>query len=135
MIGKNFVIQEFVDKATYERFGDKSEWFIDPRVFKIAQLVRDLFGPVTINNWHAGGPRQWSGLRTGNSKYYTTYSQHSFGRAIDMNFKDAEIKEVTKYILDNEFTFRKLGLGGIELDKTWLHLDVRNSDELIKFYK
>ena len=135
MIGKNFILQEFVDKATYDRFGKKSEWFIDQRLFNISQVLRNKFGPMTINNWHSGGSRNWSGLRTNKSPYYKPYSQHSFGNAIDIIFKDVTAEEAAEYILNNETHFRTFGLGGIELGQSWLHIDVRNSDKLIKFYK
>jgi hypothetical protein len=134
MIGKNFIIQEFVDQATYQRFGAKSEWFIDQKLFNITQVLRNKFGPMTINNWHSGGNRNWSGLRTNSSPYYKPYSQHSFGRAVDIIFKDVTAEEASKYILDNEIHFITFGLGGIELGKSWLHIDVRNSGKLIKFY-
>lgn len=134
MIGKHFRIEEFVDEETFSRFGNKSSWFIDQRIVDIADVLRDKFGPATINNWMWNGERKWSGYRSPSSRHYKKYSQHSNGRAVDMIFKDTTAKIVADYILSNESKFIAMGLGGIELGKSWLHIDVRNSNELIKFY-
>ena len=132
---KSFKIQELVDKATYEKWGDKSIWFLDPVMLNLIQYFRNTFGPITINNWHIGGDRQWSGLRTPRSPYYKQWSQHSFGRAADMLFSDVTPSEIDKYILDNEYDMKRMGLGGVELGKTWNHIDSRLTDKLIKFYR
>ena len=134
MIGKNFKIQEFVDPSTYAKHGDKSIWFIDQSLLRIVQQLRDEFGPITINNWHEGGDRKWSGLRTSKSPWYKTYSQHSFGRAADLIFRETTADDVSKVLLTREHDWKRMGLGGIELGKSWLHIDTRNSKELIKFY-
>ena len=135
LIGKNFTIQEFVDPDTYNKFGDKSIWFIDQTLLRIVQQLRDEFGPITINNWDSGGNRKWSGLRTNSSPYYKPYSQHSFGRAADLLFTDTSIDDVSKSILSREYDWKRMGLGGIELGKSWLHIDTRNSNNLVKFYR
>ena len=52
---KNFLVEEFVPQKIYEKYGDASLWFVDPKIVKIAQLIRDYFGKsMTINNWHNG---------------------------------------------------------------------------------
>jgi len=134
LIGKNFKVQEFVDPYTYSQFGDKSIWFIDTDLLKLVQLLREEYGPIIINNWHTGGERRWSGLRTTKSPYYKQYSQHSFGRAADMLFEGTTVKSVSDMILNREYDWHRMGLGGIELNKSWLHIDTRNTNKLIKFY-
>ena len=55
-VSKDFVIEEFVPEEIYQQFGDKSIWFIDPKIIRIAQFFRDRYGlPITINDWHNGG--------------------------------------------------------------------------------
>ena len=134
-ITKNFVIEEFIDPATYERFGDKSTWFINPDIVNIFQAVRDRFGPITVNSWHVGGNRKYSGFRPVGSPYHSNYSQHSFGNAGDGILKNVTAEEVREDIRSNQEFWINLGLGGVENKVSWLHLDTRyNASGRIKFF-
>ena len=135
-VSKNFILEEFVDKGTFEKFGDKSLWFINPDLINIYQKLRDRFGSVTINNWSFGGNRHWSGLRTYHSPYYSMYSQHSFGNAGDGIFKNFTAEEVRQDIKKHEAEWIALGVGAIEENVSWLHIDTRNIfGNRIKFFK
>ena len=129
-----FKTYEFVDRETYERWGEKSIWFIDNRIVTLMNKLREEFGvPITINNWYWGGDREWSGLRTPRSPYYSTYSQHSFGRAIDFLVKGKTADEVRDLIEE----WYNLGHLGFEYNITmeygdritWVHIDIRNTPE------
>jgi len=134
-VSNNFNIEEFVDKDTYNKFKWDSIWFIDHRLIKIAQTLRNQFGSITINNWSSGGNRNWSGLRTKKSSYYTPYSQHSFGRAMDMIFNDFTADEIREEIKNNEEYWFGLGIRAIEKNVNWVHIDVRHTDlEHIKWF-
>ena len=140
----NFYLQELVPKATYERFGVKSIWFLDPRLINTLQFVREYFGKaMTVNNWHSGGSFQFRGLRTddfyykfvGNKKYESVrkgkMSQHRFGRAIDCNFSGLTPEEARTEILSNEGLFLDAGMTTIEdgaFSPTWLHFDIRHTE-------
>ncbi len=133
---KHFVIEELVPPQVFKDRGQKAWELLDVRALMTIDALREKFGSMTINNWKWNGDRQWSGLRTSDSPYYSPYSQHSFGRAFDCIFKDISTEEVRVYILENpeEFPYIK----GIELDGTkikvsWLHFDVRNVDTLSTF--
>jgi len=129
-LSKHFVIQEFVPKGIYDSFGDKSTWFIDPNLIKLAEVIREHFGkPMTINNWHTGGQFFERGFRVPESTTGARYSQHRFGRAIDFNVEGLAAHEVYLEILNNESLFRLAGLSAmenIEFTKTWTHVDIRN---------
>jgi hypothetical protein len=88
---------------------------------------------MTVNNWKWGGDRSWSGLRTVDSPWFSTYSQHSFGRAADCIFKETTAEDVRQDILaspdDTTFQF----INSIELDVSWLHFDVRNCNRILAF--
>lgn len=86
------------------------------------QKLRDHFGSVTINNWWNGGNRNWSGIRTVDSSYFSQTAQHAFGRASDKLFTNATAEEVRKYIKQY---WRKLGITCIEDKVGWVHSDVR----------
>lgn len=122
---KNLYLDEYIDEGTYNHLKNKPHillGLIDDRLIKADQMLRDYFGSVIINNWWSGGPRQWSGLRFSNSKYYSATSQHSYGRASDKIFNDADAKEVREYIKKN---YEKLGITCIEDKVSWVHSDVR----------
>lgn len=150
----NFIIQEFVDRATYKKYGKHSIWFFDPRLPIIAQEIKnDLTKKykrtvyVTINNWSYGGKRQWSCLRT--VKYIigqlkrgiktAMLTQHVGGQANAIDFKawyrDDNSKivyissnDIRALILDNETKYMKLGVTTLEhgdIAPTWVHLDLR----------
>lgn len=67
---KNFQLQEFIPKTMYGLYGDKSIWFINPKLPVIAQLLKDTLCEeyetnvlVNINTWNSQGSRQYSGRR------------------------------------------------------------------------
>jgi len=134
-----FRIEELVPKQVYEDLGEEA-WELVAKELKLSIMAIKLAfpeGTMTINNWVWGGNRQWSGLRTPDSPYYSKTSQHTLDfedrvfRAIDAVFSHYETEEVRQYIIDNpeEFPFIK----GIELDVSWLHIDTREREKLLQF--
>ena len=89
---------------------------------------------MTVNNYYWGKNREWSGLRTSDSPYYSAFSQHTFGRAADCLFSGISAEEVRQDILanpqDNDFKL----IGSLELGVSWLHFDVRNCDRIKTYY-
>lgn len=135
-VSNNFILQEFIDKETYQRWGNKSIWFIDPKLYIIAQALRVRYGSIKINTWNTGNDRNWSGLRTIKSPYYSSYSQHTFGRAIDMIFSNYNAQQIRDFIKEDEQYWFDLGVRGIEENVSWIHLDVRNTNQnKIKWFK
>jgi len=132
----NFYLDEFVHPEIYKEFGERSRLFIRPELFKIAQAVRNQFGPVMINTWYSGGDFEESGLRLPNTKTGAKYSMHKFGCAIDLH-PYAHPFVIRAYVEKNyKEIFKPLGLTRMEAEtKTWVHLDVGNtgSDELVIF--
>jgi len=136
MKAKHFIIQELVDPVTYNKFGERSWWFIDPDLIKIIDALREEFGSATINNWKWGGDRSWSGLRTSASPWYSTYSQHSFGRAADIIFKNHEAEEVRQAMIADPDKWLEI-VPHITLEEgvSWVHVDVRNDVRCIRTFK
>jgi len=129
---KNFYLDEFIDKKTYLKYEAKGELWklrlcIDNRVFDGVQLLRDMLGvPLTINNWSTCGDRNWSGLRTENSPYYSKTSQHSYGRAVDI-ISGLGGELMRKFIDKHWVDFRKY-FTTVEGNVEWLHIDCRIVD-------
>lgn len=135
-IGTYFYLYEFVPKEIYDRWGEKSIWFIERRIVLLADFIRDRFGKaMTINNWHEGGNFNYRGFRQRSCEIGSELSQHRFGRAIDFNLQDTTPEEVYKDILDNNDMYIKAGATTIEditFAKHWTHIDIRqsNSDKI-----
>lgn len=128
-VTKDFELQEFVCKEIWDKWHDKSLWFVDRRIIDIVQHLREKTGkPITINNWHTNGNYNESGLRRFDTKTGGSMSQHKFGRAADVKVKDMKPAEVLVLIKANWTGFKWKGLTTIEDVKftpTWLHLDCR----------
>lgn len=135
MVSKYFKIQELVSEAVYKKYGDKSWEFIDTRLIKVLDLLREHFNrPIIVNNWLWGGNLQQRGLRANkdelvaNKKDYYI-SQHCLGKAVDFNVKGLSAQEVYDEILKNKDKFYLISrVENIKDTPTWVHIDVANID-------
>lgn len=130
---KHFRLEELVPKELFKKYGEKCWDFLDPRLLESIDIIKERFpeGTITINNWVWNGDRNWSGIRTSDSPYYSQSSMHSWGKAVDMIFSKYDPDEVRKDIIDNPDIYPHIK--GLELDISWVHIDVRNRTELLKF--
>jgi len=120
----NLFLDEYIPKDLYLKYSSVPHILIgllDARLIEADQKLRDVFGSVTINSWWNGGDRNWSGLRTPDSSFYSPTSQHSFGRASDKLFA-VPAEEVRQYIQEH---WQELGITCIEDRVSWVHSDVR----------
>ncbi|WP_373069814.1 hypothetical protein [Sulfurimonas sp.] len=133
MKSKHFKVHELVPKAMYEKYGEKAWRYVDVRLIESIDKLKEHFnlGTMTINNYYWNGNREWSGIRTPDSPHYSYGSQHSFANALDIVFSDYTAEEVRNYILDNLKDFPHIK--GMELGVSWLHIDVRNEDQIVLF--
>ena len=131
----HFTPSEFVPRDIYIERGIKSLQLIDDRILRIADWLRDRYGGTTINNWQWGGDREWSGLRTPDSPYYSRTSQHTFGRAIDCIFNDYTAEEV-RQDLKASMMLDDLNIDSVTLEDGvgWLHADVRNNEAGFNYF-
>jgi hypothetical protein len=126
----NLFLHEYIPKELYEKYEERKPHYLigmlDKKLITVDQFMRERYGKVTINNWFYGGNRNWSGIRTSDSSYYSQFSQHTYGRASDKLFKEATAEEVRSDIKENYINFyRELGLSCIENNVSWPHSDVR----------
>ena len=131
-VSKDFILHEFIDPDTFKIFGDSSIWFIDPRIIQIAQFIRDKFQKaITINDWHQGGKYHLSGFRPGDTMIGATFSQHRYGRAIDIKIESLPnngANVLRNDIIENFQLYNNLGLTTIEsgvFSQSWCHIDCR----------
>ncbi|MFW6247426.1 MAG: hypothetical protein ACOC22_04635 [bacterium] len=125
---KNFKVQEFVDRETFDKRGKRALSVIDWRMLWTADAIREYFDkPIIINNWHLGGDREWSGIRFENSPYYSRFSQHSFGRALDFVIPEMSAYDVRMTIINNpnEKAFQYITALEHYDTMSWIHIDCR----------
>lgn len=119
-----FCVQEYVPPEIYKKLGDKAILLIDRRVLKTDDELRRFFGkPITINNWHRGGNRKYSGFRPAGCKVGARYSQHKYGRASDKLVSGMTAQEVRDAVIKNIGLFPHISV--IENSVEWLHTDCR----------
>lgn len=126
----NLFLNEYIPEELYKKYAaTKPQYLIgmlDKRLIDVDQFLRDRFGKVSINTWFYGGSRNWSGVRTPDSPYYSATSQHTYGRASDKIFDDVTAEEVRADIKKNFVSlYKPLGLSCFEDNVSWVHSDVR----------
>ena len=130
---KHFIVQELVSSKVYAARGEKAWQLLDDRMLMTLDLLREKYGSITINNWKWGGSSESRGLRTPDSEYYSTYSQHTYGRAADCIFKDVTAEQVRQDILANPNDPAFMLINSFEENTGWLHFDVRNCDRIMTY--
>lgn len=128
-LAPSFFWHELVPESYYLKFQATPEKFLnlfDSRALKSLQQLRDTFGPAVVNDWAAGGDNQYRGWRPFNAPVGATLSQHKFGRAFDVTFKQHRAEEFRRYILSNPHQFPYITR--IERDVSWLHFDVATTN-------
>src|SRR5690554_3311309 len=126
----NFILQELVAPAIYQARGMRAWELVCPYALRTLQTLRDVFGPTTVNNWHAGGQYKESGLRELTTSTGAALSQHKFGRAFDCKFRGITPQEAFDYILAHPDRFPYLTvLEDVRYTPTWLHFDTRNHNQ------
>jgi hypothetical protein len=142
---KHFKPYELVDRETFRQFGYTSYRFFDGRLLKLADWLREKLGSCTVNDWYwtkldyeDKSVFKWSGLRVSKSPHFKPYSMHTHGKAMDMKFRDHSADDVRQFINDHwgEIKF-VTGLESITLEEgvSWVHVDVRNSDDGVNTFK
>lgn len=151
-ISQNFDVREFIPKHIYDSFKENSTWFVNQKCVKLAEFYKSFFTTyfknklgndkvktvlIVINDWHTGGTKQWSGLRTPEFTKGAKNSQHRYMNAFDCEIwivfsdgtkQEVDYKEIHQVIKSNESEFMANGLTCVEdvRDATgWLHSDFR----------
>jgi hypothetical protein len=125
---KYFALNEVVHPGAIQALGERAWTLMDERILRGADWLRELFGPCTINGKFGGKGFTESGLRDPFTKTGAPFSQHKFGRALDLKFHKVTCKEVYDYIIRNPGQARENGITTVEdiaFTGTWLHIDCR----------
>lgn len=133
---KHFRAEELVSKATFTKLGASRVFrYFDPRILMSADKLVELFcydhlgnkvGTATINNWLWNGNYQYSGLRMPGEPHYKEFSDHSFGRALDIRFSNIDAQSVRDYIEAHPHDFPHITFIEEGPSITWLHIACSN---------
>jgi len=107
----------------------------DERLLITMDYLRTQWGRMVVNDWHNGGRIRYRGFRPNGCDVGADYSQHRFGRAVDMIPIDMSVSAIRDDILYHQDSPRYHHIGGLELDVDWLHIDVRQriNDKILAF--
>jgi hypothetical protein len=124
---KYFIVKDLVPESIYNAYKENSIWFLDNRVINVAEKLVELSGEkITCNSWASGGSLQFCGFRPLNCAIGASYSQHKFGRALDLHIVGLSGKQMFELVLAYSSSLIPLGLTAIERGcSSWIHVDVR----------
>ena len=125
---KYFALNEVVYPGAIQARGEQAWQLMDERILRGADWLREKFGPCTINGKFNGKGFSESGLRDPFTTTGNKFSQHKFGRALDLKFHKVTCKEVYDYIIRNPGEARENGITTVEdinYTGSWLHCDCR----------
>lgn len=126
---KYFGIKELVCPHVYELYGEAAWQFLDERMLKNLEWIREKLGkPIIVNNWAKGGQYSQRGLRCTRCilviekvdlrKVYL--SAHIQGKAVDFNVVGMTAEEVRDWLEEHKQELpHKIR---IEKDVNWVHL-------------
>lgn len=126
---KYFGLKELFPPIIYNSIENKEIlwWMMDDRLLKTLDMLRDKYGPLLCNNWNQGLRNR--GFREPDSSTGAKYSQHKLGRAADLTPYKTTVDQMRNDLLANPFAEEFKYITCVELDVSWLHIDVRNWDK------
>jgi hypothetical protein len=129
---KYFALNEVIPPTIIAERGERAWSLMDDRILRGADWLREMFGPAVINGRFGGKVFTESGLRDPFTATGAKFSQHKFGRALDLKFTRVTAKEVYEYIIRNPGEARANGITTVEdiaFTGNWLHIDARKLPE------
>ena len=129
-IPKHFIVQELVDPVTYKELRQNALWVMDDRLVWTVDAMREYYKkPITINNWYSKGQFSQRGFRPISSGTGAYYSQHRYGRAVDLDVEGVPAEEVRQNIKQRYKTVNAFKyITTLEANVNWVHIDCRNVD-------
>lgn len=140
---EHFKPYELVPKSTYEKLGDEGSMKLFKPAFLLAldnlsdffSLYRGEYCPCLINNWHAGGTRQYCGWRpeecidADGHPVGAGHSQHKDGNAGDVHCKVYTAQEMRQIIWQHKNDPLLQLITRLETGVPWLHFDLMTLPE------
>lgn len=128
-VSDHFYLDEVVPRSMILDRGENAIQVMDMRIIKAADMIRAELGEaIYINNWYGGGSLDECGYRYFSTATGAKWSQHKFGRALDLHCKSgpaamlAVLKKLEQQFIDAQLltTYEN-----IAATPSWLHIDCR----------
>ena len=101
----------------------------DNRLLFTMDRLRKRYGPMVANDWYWDGVNNYRGWRPTDCEVGAEFSQHKYGRAVDLKPVKVSVDEIREDILADPFHEDFKYIACLEMGVSWLHLDVRNHDK------
>lgn len=129
-IPNHFELYEVLPQYLYnEHFADRGDklWSIfDERLLRTMDMLRERYGPMVGNDWKWGGANNFRGWRPTRSFVGAVFSQHKYGRAMDLKPLNATAEQIRQDILATPTHPDFEHITCIEMNVTWLHISTQN---------
>ncbi len=102
-------------------------YVFDPNILRLADIFRERFGTTIINNYAFGGATKYAGFREFNYPGGSKYSQHKFGRALDLKPTTMPNRRTLEAFFRNETDIASY----IHIYNWGVHADTRNAIKII----
>jgi len=126
---RHFKIYELVPEYIYRSFHSRSWVLFDERILKTIDRLRERYGTLVVNTWYWRGNSQYRGWRPQDCKVGAKFSQHKFGRAIDLIPKYVTASGIREDIKCDPFHKDFEYITCVEDNTYHLHIDCRNYDK------
>ena len=125
---KYFRLEELVPPDMFATVPAKYLWWaLDWRVLWTADRLRERYGKMIANTWLWGGDHKERGLRDPMTSTGAAWSQHKFGRALDLVPVETTAEEIREDIrAETAYPYAFKYITCIETGVPWLHFDDRN---------
>jgi len=130
---EELVSPEIINTPPFDSRKDLLWWLFDDRILITADRLRGRYGRMLCNTWLWGGSTKYRGFRPSGCPVGSKWSQHKFGRALDLVPLDTGVDDIRANIINGEDREAHKYVTAIELKVSWLHLDCRNNTGLLKF--
>ncbi len=130
-IPTHFHLYELVDPGSFGIHGNALWRVFDPRILKGADVLRERYGRLIVNDWYWSGQCQWSGFRPPLCSVGADLSQHRFGRGLDLHPEEVTPEEIRQDLITHPEIVRVDGIWlitALEMGVGWVHGDCRNHD-------
>lgn len=127
-----FTLKELVPAITFDSNRSDILWNVfDHRILITADMLRNRYGKLLANTWAFGGQHQYRGFRPPGCLIGSTYSQHRFGRALDLEPVLVTAEEIRQDILKSPDRAEFKYITAMELNVSWLHIDCRSHSKAV----
>lgn len=131
----HYQLYELVDETTLLTLGDSAWRLFDPYLLSTMDRIRNRYNaPVTVNNWHSGGPYRFRGFRPSNCTEGAPLSAHRRGQAFDFDVQGMTAEKVRADILKNKGDIDFMFINAIEAGTNWIHISTENVPNRIKVF-